>query len=127
MKLTLRNVLDVFGPEKQNPLVIKRKLLDYKQKGIVFFERDVCELSLDNEVDFHFCFMPSKKTEVNAFPVPTKLIEHHKNIASQFDYLKGFFESYYTAYEFCYDCFDTYDVYNPVVGSQFSWYYKKSS
>lgn len=108
-----------------SPFHFKRKLLQYKKDGILFFTKDIAEITYFDYFSIYFCFFPSHYTEINAFPVPTKLLQHHKSESSQYLYLKPFFEYYYDK-DFDKDLFLTYDYYHPYVGNMYSWYYKKT-
>ncbi|OMD40703.1 hypothetical protein BSK52_12600 [Paenibacillus odorifer] len=109
----------------QNMMSVKRKLIEYKKKGLLFFEEDLSVIASHKKIEVYLYSQPSPKTKINAFPVPGEYFAHHysNNWVDQEQILRSCFEKYYSQ-----EINDGvgFSHYKNYIGEEFVWFYVRS-
>lgn len=127
MKVSLEKLSRAKGFTPFQMLQLKKELIGYQKSGKVFFEVDIMSLDMETEFEMYYSIVPNKDTVQNAFPVPLDYFQVHKNERERYNYLKGFYETYYNDKDFVESDFQDYDLQKPFVGKEYVWYYKRTA
>ncbi|SFM15633.1 hypothetical protein [Salibacterium qingdaonense] len=100
-------------------LTLKQTLLFWKRQGVIFFQKEVADLSMSQEFALYYYLAKGNNPDFNAFPVPTSLVAHAstKRGAQQ---LTNYFQSYYDTNQTLFEDEMTLHKY---VGLDYSWFY----
>lgn len=127
MKVTLNKLCKARDYTPFQVLKLKKELIGHQKSGKLFFEVNIMALDMDTEFELYFSVVPNKETVKNAFPVPLDYFQVHKNERERYNYLKGFYETYYNDKEFVETDFQDYDLQKPYVGNEYVWYFKRTA
>jgi hypothetical protein len=104
---------------------VKAKLMNYKKRGIVFFNEDISTLLPKQPFHLLYFWLPGHSSLQEAFPVPIKHFQSFKFEMEQTSYLKDYFETFYETSISDEKFGHTYDLFHPFVGTEYVWYLKR--
>lgn len=105
-------------------LATKEYLIKKRKEGVIFFKDDISSLTIDRSFQLYYYMMPSKKTLIDAFPIPTKAFRIYKNKRESFVFMYQFFKQYYQVSHGDLSFFEQYNLDSPYVGIKYIWFYK---
>lgn len=103
-------------------LSVKRDLVDYKRKGLIFYIGSIVAHEVDDAFELYFAYKATATNSKRAFPVSEQTFRRYVNAPEQIGYLRQSFERYFEidSMEYTDDYFVGMSMF---LGERFSWYY----
>lgn len=120
-------MMEAKGYGKKPILHIKKELIQYQKEGVIFILGDILCIEGHTPFQLYCSYASSKKSNINAFPVPKEYHIIYKSEEEHYQYLKEYFRKYYDNRKLSRKEFSCYNFKNPYIAKDYVWYYKNET